>query len=154
MKEFFEGSLAGIGVGMFIVLLIMSCDKLKAQQPEQDTPFVPYQQVDAVVEPEESITHYIQQGPEIVGYKMIPEGSDLDYDLDIKGSHCPFILNMKFDLAFFQAECENVDFSQEQIIIPIGCRFTMQLEGRHKARINHETCPVVLVFQIGHMKGA
>ena len=132
------------------IWFVLISEAVKGQQPDEDNPFVPYLEY-ADISPEatryeETIQH------ETLGYKVIPPGSDLDYDLDIQGSVCPFTLNMKFSLAFFQAECEEVDFNEERIIVPVGCRFTMQLEGKHKARIEHKTCPTVLVFK--NLKGA
>ena len=93
-------------------------------------------------------------GHEFIGSRVIPEGSDLNHDLVISGSKCPFILNLKYELDYFQAECENVDFNDERIILPIGCRFTMELVGKDRGRIEHQTCPTILVFQHGWMDGA
>ena len=121
------------------IWFVLISEAVKGQQPDEDNPFVPYIMAQASME--------------WVGRKVIPPDSDLDHDLVIGGSVCPFVLNMEYELKTFEAECEDVDLSNERIIIPHGCRFTFQLEGKEKARIEHEKCPVLLIFQEGWLDG-
>ena len=126
------------------MLILILTQWAVGQAPDPDTPFTPYWEVDAGVYWEDESRFEAQIQHETLGYKVIPEGSDLDYDLDISGSICPFTLNALSELDVFQAECVDVELTPERILVPVGCRFTMKLKGKMKARIEHKTCPVLI----------
>ena len=139
MKE--KGFWKFVGAWTFLcfasfTLLIVCAKRVDAQQPDPDTPFLPYLgvQLEAWEAPQEEL---------------------FEHDLELYNTVCPFYLKLKAPLEEFSAECKDVLFEEDFIGLPVGCRFTFKLEGYDRGRIVQMLCPsLLLLYKEEKMLGA
>ena len=83
------------------------------------------------------------------GYSVEEEGEieiNPDYDLELYQPMCPFMMRLKDELVYFDAECEGYIESEEAIMIPAGCRFTFQVKDKEPGRVVQMLCPSIMIM--------